>query len=237
MTLRDNAARWALIGSILGGVSYIAARGLHLPVPLELAWKGSGVGLLAVYAALKARDRNGWLLTAVMTLGVLGDVLLGIQFIVGAVAFLIGHLVAVGLYLTNRRPALTRSQMALALLLVPAAVFIAFMLPADRAAAPGVAFYTLGLSLMAATAWTSRFPRFTVGIGALMFLVSDLVIFAKMGPLPDTFLTGLAVWVPYYGGQLLICVGVVAALARPSILPREGEGDHAEHGGGGSAAS
>lgn len=224
MTLRDRAARWVLIGSILGGVSYIASWGLHLPVPLELAWKGSGVGLLAVYAALKARDRNGWLLTAVMTLGVLGDVLLGIQFIVGAVAFLIGHLVAVGLYLTNRRSALTRSQMALALLLVPAAVSIAFLLPADRAAAPGVAFYTVGLSLMAATAWTSRFPRFTVGIGALMFLVSDLVIFAKMGPLPDSFLSGLAVWVPYYFGQLLICVGVVGAIrghvpAQPARVP------------------
>ncbi len=212
MTPRDTAARWALIGSILGGVSYIAAWSLDLPGPLELAWKGSGVGLLAVYAALKARDRDGWLLAAVMTFGVLGDVLLNIQFIVGAVAFLIGHLVAVGLYLSNRRPALTRSQTALALLLVPASVFIAFMLPADRAAAPGVAFYTLGLSLMAATAWTSRFPRLRVGIGALLFLVSDLVIFAKMGPLPDIFLTELAVWVPYYGGQLLICVGVAAAL-------------------------
>ncbi len=213
MTLRDRAARWALIGSILGGVSYIASWSLHLPTPVELAWKGTGVGLLAVYAALKARDRDGWLLMAVMTLGFLGDVLLGIQFIVGAVTFLIGHVVAVGLYLTNRRPALSRSQTALALLLVPASVFIAFMLPADRSGAPGVAFYTLGLSLMAATAWTSRFPRFTVGAGALMFLVSDLVIFAKMGPLPDSFLSGLAVWVPYYFGQLLICVGVAVALA------------------------
>ena len=50
------------------------------------------------------------------------------------------------------------------------------------------------------------------GIGALLFLVSDLIIFAKMGPLPDSFLAGLAVWVPYYLGQLLICVGVVGAL-------------------------
>jgi len=219
MTMRDQAARWALIGSIVGGVSYIASWGLQLPAPLELAWKGTGVGLLAVFAALKARDRDGWLLTAVMTLGVLGDVLLGVQFIVGAVAFLIGHVVAVGLYLTNRRPALSFSQRALALLLVPAAVFIAFMLPADRAAAPGVASYTLGLSLMAATAWTSRFPRFTVGIGALLFLISDLVIFAKMGPLPDSFLSGLAVWVPYYGGQLLICVGVARALAKRGHVP------------------
>lgn len=220
MDARDRLARWALIGSIIGGVSYIAAWGLELPAPLDLAWKGTGVGLLALYAALQARDRNGWLLAAVMTLGFLGDVLLGVQFIVGAVAFLIGHVVAIGLYLTNRRPALGRSQRALALLLVPAAVVIAFLLPADRAAAPGVAFYTLGLSLMAATAWTSRFPRFRVGAGALMFLVSDLVIFAKMGPLPDTFLTGLAVWVPYYFGQMLICVGVVGALKAPNLSSR-----------------
>ncbi|MDP1632346.1 MAG: lysoplasmalogenase family protein [Caulobacter sp.] len=216
---RNRLEQLVLIASIIGGVSYIASWPMDLSAPLELAWKGSGLGLLAVYAALRARSLDGWLLTAVMIFGVLGDVLLGVQFIVGAVAFLIGHLVAIGLYLRNRRPVLSRSQRALALLLVPAAVFIAFMLPADRAAAPGVAVYTLGLSLMAATAWTSRFPRLTVGLGALLFLVSDLVIFAKMGPLPDTFLTGLAVWVPYYGGQLLICVGVAGALAKTRILP------------------
>jgi uncharacterized membrane protein YhhN len=213
MHQRDRLARVALIASVIGGVSYIASWPMDLSQAASLAWKGSGVGLLAVYAALKARDRDGWLLAAVMALGTAGDVLLGVQFIVGAVAFLLGHVVAIGLYLRNRRPALSRSQQALAVLLVPAAVFIAFMLPADRAGAPGVAFYTLGLSLMAATAWTSRFPRFTVGIGALLFLVSDLVIFAKMGLLPETFLTGLAVWVPYYGGQLLICTGAVGAIA------------------------
>ena len=213
MTWRDTAARLALIGSIIAGVSYIASWNMELSQAASLTWKGLGVGLLAVYAALRAKDLNGWLIAAVMALGCAGDVLLGVQFIVGAVAFLIGHAVAIVLYLRNRRPAIQKSQLALAILLVPAAVFIAFMLPDDRAAAPGVAFYTLGLSLMAATAWTSRFPRFTVGIGAMLFLVSDLVIFAKMGPWPETFLTGLAVWVPYYGGQLLICVGAVGAIA------------------------
>jgi uncharacterized membrane protein YhhN len=64
---------------------------------------------------------------------------------------------------------------------VPATVIIAYLLPADRAGAPGVALYSLGLSLMAATAWTSRFHRFRVGIGAVMFVVSDLLIFARAG--------------------------------------------------------
>ncbi|MBI5942560.1 MAG: lysoplasmalogenase [Caulobacterales bacterium] len=221
---QDRLARWALIASIIGGVSYVAAWGLHLPPVQDLAWKGTGVGLLAVHAAMRARGLDGWLLTAVMTFGVLGDVLLGVNFIVGAVAFLMGHAVAIVLYLRNRRRVIPRSQLALAVLLVPATVFIAFLLPADRAGAPGVAFYSLGLSLMAATAWTSRFPRFVVGIGAVMFLVSDLLIFARMGPLPDNLPVGLAVWGLYYFGQLLICVGVAEAL-KTNDLPHLGEGD------------
>lgn len=213
MDMRDRAAGWALIASIIGGVSYIAAWGMDLPAPLELAWKGTGVGLLAVFAGLKARDLNGWLLSAVMLFGVLGDVLLGVDFIVGAVAFLIGHAIAIGLYLRNRRKVIQKSQLALAVVLVPATVAISYMLPADRAGAPGVAFYSLGLALMAATAWTSRFPRFTVGIGAVMFLVSDLLIFGRMGPLPDLFIVELGVWGLYYAGQLLICTGAVGAIA------------------------
>jgi len=59
-----------------------------------------------------------------------------------------------------------------------------------RAAAPGVAVYSLGLALMAATAWTSRFPRFRVGIGAVMFLVSDLLIFGRMGRCRTTSSSG-----------------------------------------------
>jgi len=219
MPPRERAARWVLIASIIGGVSYVAAWGLHLPLAQDLAWKGTGVGLLAVHAALRARSLDGWLLAVVMAFGVLGDVLLGVNFIVGAVAFLIGHLVAIGLYLRNRRRTIQRSQLALAVVLVPATVFVAFLLPADRAGAPGVAVYSLGLALMAATAWTSRFPRFTVGVGALMFLVSDLLIFARMGPLPDNFAVGLGVWGLYYFGQLLICVGVAGALEHWGHVP------------------
>ncbi|WP_419254020.1 lysoplasmalogenase [Caulobacter sp. ErkDOM-YI] len=225
MTQSTTLARWVLIASILAGVSYVFAWGLGLPQAAELTWKGLGVSLLAVYAALKARDLDGWLLVAVMAFGALGDVLLGAMGLtVGALAFLAGHLIAIGLYLRNRRPSLSRSQLALAIVLVPATVTIAWLLPADRAGAPGVALYSLGLSLMAATAWTSRFHRFRVGIGAVMFVVSDLLIFARSGPLPDNFLTGLGVWGLYYFGQLLICVGVVQGLAKSPTLPGEGRG-------------
>lgn len=214
MPQRDDPARWILIAALVGGVSYLASSSLPISAVASTAWKGSGVGLLALYAGWRARDRDGWLICAVMAFGALGDVLLEMAgLIVGAVAFLIGHLFAIALYLRNRRPALPRSQTLLALLIVPATVTTAFLLPADRAGAPGVAFYALGLSIMAATAWTSRFPRYRVGLGALMFVVSDLLIFASSGPLSDAAWVSPAIWVLYFGGQALICVGVTQALA------------------------
>ena len=80
------------------------------------------------------------------------------------------------------------------------------------ATAPGIALYSLFLALLAPPALLSRFQRRLVGLGALMFVLSDLLIFARLGTLPDTLATGLAVWGLYYFGQLLICVGVAKDL-------------------------
>jgi len=52
MTLRDKAAGWALIASIIGGVSYIASWPMDLSQAASLAWKGSGVGTLFPYTTL-----------------------------------------------------------------------------------------------------------------------------------------------------------------------------------------
>jgi uncharacterized membrane protein YhhN len=93
------------------------------------------------------------------------------------------------------------------------------LLPADRAGALGVAAYALGLSAMAATAGLSVFPRGRVALGALMFLASDLLIFARAWPLAGqaTALVGFLVWALYFGGQALICLGVTRALARAEV--------------------
>ena len=215
MDRRGAAAHLVLAAAVVGGVSYFASWNLGLPEAASLAWKGSGVSLLAVYAGLKARTFDGWLIAAVMALGAAGDVLLGPAGPAGGgLAFLIGHLVAVWLYLRNRRGKTTLSQRLLAILLVPAAVFLAFMLPADRSVALPVAVYTAGLGLMAATAWVSRFPRRLTGIGALMFVVSDLLIFARMGPLAGQAWGGYAIWGLYFAGQLAIVLGVTRTIAK-----------------------
>ena len=210
---RDAIKTFILASSVICGVSYMASWDLNLPPLAGVVWKGSGVALLAVWAAMSARNRAGWEIAAVMAFGALGDILLEIMgMIPGAVAFLVGHRIAIGLYQRYRRRDLTRSQIALAITLVPTVVLIAYLLPSARTSAIGMAVYALVLSLMAATAWTSRFPRYQVGLGAIMFVISDLLIFARSGPLHGMAWVSIGVWSLYYFGQVLICRGVVITL-------------------------
>jgi len=211
-------SRLVLIAAIVAGVSYIGSWFLGLPPSLSTSWKGAGVGLLVVYAALNAKDLDGWLLTAVMAFGTLGDVLLETHgLIVGALAFLAGHLTAIWLYLKNRRARLGGADWAIAAALVAGITFVAYLLPQDRAGAPGIALYASGLAAMTAAAFVSRFPRTLVFAGAAMFAVSDLLIFLRTGrPALDIFPMGLGVWGLYFGGQVLIALGVVRTLAAGS---------------------
>jgi uncharacterized membrane protein YhhN len=201
-----------LVASLLFGLTYPFIWGLGWPDYLTTAWKGAGVGLLALVAALEARNLNGWLLAALLAFGALGDILLVGSMPAGAIAFMIGHVVAIWLYLRNRRERLSGSQRVLALVVIPASVLIAWSLPADRGQAPAIALYALFVAAMAAAAWTSRFPHYVTGTGAMMFLASDLLIFARMGPLVGAVWAGLAIWLLYYVGQLLIALGVRGAI-------------------------
>lgn len=212
---RGIAALW--IAALAFGASYFIVRDLQWPLWLLIGWKGAGVGLLAAWAASQARSTDGWMLAGVMALGALGDVLIeAAGLTAGAIAFLAGHLLAIGLYLRNRRATLSFSQRALALLLVPAVVWIAWSLPTDRSAAPGIALYALGLAAMAAAAWTSRFPRYRTGMGAMLFVASDLLIFARLGPMLHSPWPDLLVWPSYFIGQALIARGVVTTLVARS---------------------
>jgi len=213
-TLRNPRAFWIFGLALVAGASFWLVGHHTIPTLPWIAWKGAGVALLAIWAAVNAHNRDGWLITAVMALGALGDVLLERSQTGGALAFLAGHIVATVLYLLHRRSKPSPSQLGLALLLLVAVPAIAYLLPADRAAAPGIALYATGLGVMAASAWASRFPRYRVGIGAVMFVASDLLIFAKMGPLAGSPIPVFLIWPLYFGGQALVAWGAVTTLLR-----------------------
>lgn len=201
-----------LLASLVAGIGFWVLKDSHLPGVYQMALKGAGVALLAVYALVRHTGPDSRQIAAVMAFGALGDVLIELNLEAGATAFLIGHLIAINLYLRHRRAAPSFTQRAAGFAFLVLIPLIAFMLPADRSAAPGVALYALGLGAMTATAWISSFPRYRVGIGAVMFAVSDLMIFARMGPLAHSTLPGLTIWPLYYFGQFLICTGVIGEL-------------------------
>ena len=178
--------------------------------------KGAAVGLLAVYLWLRHGSPDARLMAWAFGAAALGDMALEIETdrLIGGLLFFAYHVMAMGVYLRNRRPELTPSQkaaVAAMLVLTPA---IAWLLPADRAQAANTALYALALGAMAASAWASVFPRYRVGAGAALFLLSDLLLFAEMGPLQGHIVPQVMVWPVYYLGQLLIAVGVAQTLRK-----------------------
>lgn len=197
-----------LVASLVAGVSYwLAAKG-HVPGLWLIVWKGAGVALLAAYAWAHHPSRNAHWLALVMALGAVGDMLIEMFFTAGAVAFFLGHLVAIALYLRHRRTHPTGSQKAAAVATLIGVPVISWQL----LQAAEVTLYAFSLAGMAAAAWLSHFPRYRVGVGAMMFVVSDLLIFARMGPLAGSSLPDMLIWPLYYFGQFLICTGVIATL-------------------------
>lgn len=208
-----------LLLSLLFGISYFFIKDSDFPGMYLMFWKGAAVGFLAVYALRRSHNFEGKLIAAVMAFGAFGDMLIEIDLMAGAGSFIVGHCIAIWLYARHRREKTAFSQKMFAILLVPVTMFIAWSLPFDRTEALGLAVYSLFLAVMAAMAWTSSFPRYRVGIGALLFVISDLFIFAEMGFLQETSIPSLVIWPLYYVGQFLIVTGVVRTLRKELAIP------------------
>lgn len=191
--------------AIVAGASYFLIPHDALAEGLRAAMKASGVGLLAFWTLLCIGKTPGRWIALVLALSAVGDALIDIAGLTaGALAFLAGHLVAIWFYLNHRR-----ATLAFALPIALTIAGTAWLLPTNRGIAMGVAVYTLALGAMTATACISRYPRAFVGFGAVLFAASDLLLFARMGPLAASALPGLLVWPLYFVGQTLIAVGVV----------------------------
>ena len=203
-----------LLLSLLFGVSYFFVQDDQVGGAWLMLWKGAGVFFLALYAAHRGRGRDGALIALVMAFGALADVILEISLLAGGALFAIGHLIAIGLYMVNRRSDTTASQKltALSLLILTPAIAGLMTFPQENWEVATV--YSLVVAAMAAAAWTSRFSRYRVGLGAVLFVISDLLIFAReSGQIPDEFASWL-IWPLYFAAQFLIVTGVIQAIRK-----------------------
>jgi hypothetical protein len=201
-----------LLLSLALAIAYFFASDGRVPGLWLIAWKGSCVGVLALYAWDRGRGVDGALIAAVMGLCAAGDVGIEISLELGAFFFGIAHIVAIALYRRNARATTVSSQRLAAFALLVGTPVLTALIAAPVEGWVLATVYALLLGLMAATAWTSRFSRYQVGIGAVLFVVSDLLIFAREAGRIDPSVAEWLVWPLYYIGQFLIVTGVVQRL-------------------------
>jgi YhhN family len=205
-----------LLASLLAGLSFPVTSFL---LPLEgsffaIIWKMAAVGFLVPFALRRHHQGEFVPLAIMLALYALGDGLIELSMVAGALAFAAGHLVGIWLYYRHWRVGASFSQKSLALTIFVLTPVIAFGLPATRDEGVQVAAYSVILAAMAAMAWSSNFPRYRVGMGAVLFVISDLLIFARLGLLIDSQLAGLAIWYLYYFGVFLIATGIAQTLVK-----------------------
>lgn len=199
-----------LLLSIAAALAYYYLRVSALPEFYIVPVKGAACAMLAIYALVRHSSQDAKLLAIMMALAAIADMVVDINLYAGAVLFFGYHMMAVILYMMHRRTSLAKSQKwaVVALLLLPPLI-VQLMLENQWAT-----LYAFGMSCMVAAAWASSFPRYRVGAGAVLFVLSDLLIFAGLGPLAGHFTVEYLVWPIYYLGQFLICTGVVQTLRK-----------------------
>lgn len=202
-----------LLASIAAAIAYYALR--HEPFA-EGVWglllKGAGVGLLAVYVLLRVpRGRHhadGLLLVTALGLAAAGDMAIELDFLAGGACFAAAHAVAVLLYLRNRHKRPSPGQKLIGAGLLIGTPLVSYLLSGW----PDIAAYAAFLGAMAGAAWMSHYPRYRVGTGAVLFVVSDWLIFARMGPLDLEPANTILIWPLYYAAQLMIATGIAQCL-------------------------
>lgn len=208
----EDVSNGTLILSAIAAVLYLFS--LERPKSWKLSIiKTAGVGLLAVLAT---QQNAPWLLVLGLALGTLGDFFLSREgdqmFLAGLASFLAAHVAYIGLFgghalgLATLDTAYGRlAAMALVMLSTSAALHVLLKHVGAALRLPVIA-YCLAITAMGVTALAV--PSAMVIAGALMFMASDTILawekFVETGSSPRRYAMRVAVWVLYYGAQLLI---------------------------------
>jgi uncharacterized membrane protein YhhN len=210
----------------------ISIEGLSLVFSLDrtaidvfVIFKVGSIAALIVFAA-RAKSLEPLLISA-LSVSAIGDFLLAPKqlgplgesqlFLFGLLAFLIGHLCYISLFLKNLAPGKVPQFRRFSIVLVVAVLW--FLLSRLWPSLGGMRFpvviYAVALSCMAITAQFSRFPA-AVSLGALSFLASDAMLAISHFAHPFPASSRPLIWATYYAAQFSICFGVVTAI-RPQI--------------------
>lgn len=187
-------------------LSHLANDWMNIADPGGIVWKAAGIVLLALFAAA-----SGARLAALgLLLCSAGDVLLEIDgmFIGGMAAFALGHVCYAAIFIgLIRSHGMNRRDMPVAVVVVLAVAGLSVWLIPGMGALLIPSLLYMGVILtMAVSALLSKSPM-TARMGALLFVVSDSILAARLYQDADT--PPGAVWITYALAQILLAWGFV----------------------------
>ena len=204
-------------------ISALYALSYAIFAPAMFEHDGPTIGLAAfkagpvlLLAALATYSRS-ILLGVGLLLGSIGDALLVWQstFVLGAVAFLAGHLCYITLFVRNgvgvRAALADRTRVSLLAVTVLAALAASQMTPHDSPMMVPLSIYSGVLTLMLLSSYTLPWTRWVAIAGAVLFFISDgFVAWNTFHHDPDpalAFWRSFAGWMIYWAGQAALCIG------------------------------
>jgi hypothetical protein len=197
-----------LLAAIAAAIAFYVLKSSTIGEAFLIPIKGAACIFLALYALRRGKTSDAKILAAFLGLSAVGDMGILLDLQLGGALFFAAHLAGISLFLRNPRQSPTGSQKGLGVALFLGTPFVSWVIAGDWQ----ITLYSLALGGMAASAWMSRFPRYRVGIGAVLFVFSDWLIFAEFGVLSGSRIPDLVIWPLYFLAQFLIATGVVQTL-------------------------
>lgn len=198
-----------LLVSVALAVACAFTSGEGTPQVYRMALGAAPLLMLAAYALVGRRTPDARPLAGMLVLAAVGSAFAEYSALIALNARLLGYLIGLGLFLRHRRIIMdSAGRVAAAALFLgtPVLLFVA----ADRADVGVPVFMGLALGGMAASAWISTFPRWRVGLGAGLIVLSEVLAIAASGD--STQVTPVGTWPLFYIGHLLLTIGVIAEL-------------------------
>jgi uncharacterized membrane protein YhhN len=208
------------IASLVLGAAYWAVWCYRDKGLAGLLVKTGSVALLAVWALLTG---GPLLLVGALALSAVGDAFLAGKaerwLLPGMAAFFLAHAVYVPLFWQLGEGGWTWPVKAgQAVLVIGGVIFLRWLAPFVEPKMRGpVILYTGVILMMGAAAIALPGAYWLATLGALMFIASDvilsLLLFRQPKDQPANVPASLAVWGLYFGGQVLIALGITGSLA------------------------
>lgn len=196
-----------------------------LPSTLIVSWKGSCAAGLALLVLLRTSGDTRVFLGGSLALIAVADVLLATRGLMsGGTVFVLAHMVAIIGYIRLRSRQLSAVILMLAFAVPVLAVVGVALAVTAKSMHPIHLAYPAISGTMAACALISRFNRWKCGLGASLFVLSDVLFFWDFGFYDGSGALGWLVWPAYFTGIALIAAGAIEG------IPSERENRGVEHG-------